>query len=292
MAQVSDPSTFRYRHLQVDHLQLHLVEAGSPEHPAIVFLHGWPESWITFAGVMDRLRGDAPVIALDLPGVGGSPTPAPAHDKRTLAAIVRRTIEALELSRVTLVGHDIGGQIVYAGLRDRPAAQVRAVIMNVAVPGIDPWTEVTRNPHIWHFGFHAVPDLPEQLVSGRQTVYFDFFYDRLSAAPDGVSRAQRAAYADAYARPDARHAGFEWYRAFQRDEQDNASDRGQPVDIPVLYLRGEKEPGIDLTRYVTGLREAGPRRVRGDVIPGSGHFAPDERPDDVAAALRTFIADG
>lgn len=140
--------------------------------------------------------------------------------------------------------------------------------------------------------FHAVPNLPEQLVSGRQAVYFDFFYDRLSATPDGVSRAQRAAYADAYARPDALHAGFEWDRAFEQDDQDNARDRGQPVDIPVLYLHGEKEPGIDLARYVTGMREAGLRRVRGDVIRDCGHFAPDERPDDVAAALRTFIADG
>jgi hypothetical protein len=45
---------------------------------------------------------------------------------------------------------------------------------------------------------------------------------------------------------------------------------------PTLYLRGENDPGLDLERYVNGLRDAGMRNVVGRVLPSSGHFTLDE----------------
>jgi pimeloyl-ACP methyl ester carboxylesterase len=56
----------------------------------------------------------------------------------------------------------------------------------------------------------------------------------------------------------------------------------------VLYLRGGAEQGLELERYVTGLRESGLTSVEGATIPDSGHFAPDEQPDAVARLLREF----
>jgi pimeloyl-ACP methyl ester carboxylesterase len=61
------------------------------------------------------------------------------------------------------------------------------------------------------------------------------------------------------------------------------------VNTPVLYLRGEKDPGLELERYVLGLRNAGSREASGQVIPKSGHFVADERPRQLSAALRGFI---
>jgi pimeloyl-ACP methyl ester carboxylesterase len=183
---------------------------------------------------------------------------------------------------------DVGGQIVYAYLRAYPADLRRAVLMNIAIPAVDPWNDVKRNPLIWHFAFHAVPKLPEQLVAGRQALYFDYFYDVLSATPKGVSRAARERYAEAYARADELRTGFEWYRAFPQDEKDNAAVHGAAVHTPVLYLRGAKDPGFGLNRYLDGLRSAGLRTVRGSVIPNSGHFAADEQPEAVVAAVREF----
>jgi pimeloyl-ACP methyl ester carboxylesterase len=66
-------------------------------------------------------------------------------------------IEQLDLQHVTLVRHDVGGQIVYAFLHAYPNDLERAVMMNIVIPGVDPWTEVERNPQIWHFAFHLVP---------------------------------------------------------------------------------------------------------------------------------------
>lgn len=99
---------------------------------------------------------------------------------------------------MTLVGHDVEGQIVYAYLKAYPDALQKAIIMNVAVPGVDPWSEVKRNPYIWHFAVHAIPNLPELLVAGKEAAYFAFFFDAISAKPDGVSERARETYVEAY----------------------------------------------------------------------------------------------
>jgi pimeloyl-ACP methyl ester carboxylesterase len=254
----------------------------------VLFLHGWPENWATFEQTMIPLSREAHVVAIDLPGVGASDTPPRANDKRSLASYVHAVITRMELHDVTLVGHDVGGMIVYAYLHAYPQALQRAVIMNVAIPGLDPWSEVKRNPYIWHFAFHAIPELPETLVAGRQAVYFDYFYDQL-AGPAGVSRAAREIAVQAYTRPTALHTGFEWYRAFPQDEQDALATKDEAVQTPVLYLRGACEQG-DMERYLSGLRSGGLRNVQGRVIANSGHFMSDEQPEALLEELRAFMA--
>lgn len=270
---------------------MHIVEAGATDAPAIMLLHGWPQSWAAFERVLPLLAGHMRAIACDLPSIGASRGVPPSATKRTLATYIHALIRKLELGPTLLCGHDIGGQIAYAYLRDYPTMLTGAVLMNIAIPGIDPWSEVVRNPHIWHFGFHTVPRLPELLVSEHRAAYFDYFFDTLSAKPDGIPPRARQAYVDAYARADALTMGFDWYRAFSRDETDNIRSKGQSLDVPVLCLRGEHDPG-DPEQYATGLRAAGLRNVRTETIAGSGHFAPDEAPARVAEAIGTYAAGG
>lgn len=165
----------RHRAVEAEGLSIHVVEAGSPDLPAVVLLHGWPESAVAFERVMVPLSATAHVVALDLPGIGDSVAPAASNDKRTLAKYVRAAIASLGLNDVTLVGHDVGGMIVYAFLHAYAGELRRAAILNVVIPGVDPWCDVIRNPQIWHFAFHAIPELPEMLVSGREAKYFAFF---------------------------------------------------------------------------------------------------------------------
>jgi pimeloyl-ACP methyl ester carboxylesterase len=271
-----------------DGTAIHIAEAGPADKPTVVFLHGWPQSWAAFARVMISLRTEVHAVALDLPGIGSSTTPLAKNDKRALAEHVHGVIGSLGLSKVTLVGHDVGGMIVYAYLRAYPEELERAAILNVAIPGVAPWDEVVWNPHIWHFAFHAVPELPEELVTGRQTQYFRYFYNAIAATPDGVSQQDRLVYDDAYSLPEALHTGFEWYRAFPQDEKDNAAVRGEAVRTPVLCIRGDHDAG-SIEPYLKGLRENGIENLQGKVIPNCGHFSPDEQPELVAAALREFM---
>ncbi len=104
-----------------------------------------------------------------------------------------------------------------------------------------------------------------------------------------MSQRAREVYASAYARTEALRAGFDWYRAFPQDERNNLAVERQTVDTPVLYLRGSKDPGLGLDRYLEGLRHGGLRDVQGAEIADSGHFAPDEQPEAVARALEGFL---
>jgi pimeloyl-ACP methyl ester carboxylesterase len=287
--EASARSPLHHHQLKVDGLSIHVVEGGAATKPAVLFLHGWPQSWAAFEPVMIPLSKEARVVAVDLPGVGESKTPPPSNTKRILAKYVRAVVRQLQLQALTLVGHDIGGQIAYAFLRAYPVELDRVVLMNIAIPGVEPWSEVVRNPYIWHFGFHAVPGLPEALVAGKQATYFRYFYDRIAAKPGAIAGKAQKTYVQAYSRPQALHTGFEWYRAFAQDEKDNLRLKDEVVNTPVLYLRGEKDPGLDLERYVRGLRDAGLRDVGGQVIPKSGHFIADEQPRQLLTALRRFM---
>jgi pimeloyl-ACP methyl ester carboxylesterase len=280
------PAGLRHRQVYVDGSSVHVVEAGDPAAAPVVFLHGWPESWRSWLPVMERAGEQVRAIALDLPGVGESTGAATDGSKRELARVVRSVIGALALDGVTLVGHDAGGMIAYSYLRAYDDV-ARVVIMDVVVPGVDPWDEVLRNPYIWHFAFHSIPELPERLVQGRQAEYFDFFYEVLCADPAKVGAEARAAYVEAYSRASALTAGFDWYRTFPRDAAENGETLGHETTTPLLYLRGEHESG-DIDAYVAGFRAAGVAHVEQGIVPGAGHFAPEEAPEETWRLLAGF----
>jgi len=141
------------------------------------------------------------------------------------------------------------------------------------------------DPRIWHFAFHATAQLPELLVSGRQRPYFDFFVDFLAGRKGAVTERHRAVFANAYERPEALRAGFDWYRAMPADAERNS--RRQEIPTPMLYLRGDAD-GRSPEEYVRGLEEHGAARLSGAVLHGSGEFAPLEVPDAFVREVRSF----
>jgi len=239
---------------------------------------------------MTRAAHDgARAIAIDLPGVGESTGTGSVGSKLHLAATVRHVADALGLTDLTLVGHDVGGMIAYAYLREY-GDTARVVVVDTVIPGVDPWEQVLANPYIWHFAFHAVPKLPETVVQGHQAEYFAFFYDPIAANPSAIASDARAAYAEAYLAETSLTAGFDFYRAFPQDVRDNRelAERGS-TRTPLLYVRGGGgRGGIDAEVYAAGLRHAGIERLTLEVILNVGHFIPEEAP----AALWSLIKAG
>lgn len=281
---------FRQRTISVAAGDIHVVEAGAETGPAVVFLHGWPQDWHAFASIMALAASDLHAIAIDLPGIGKSHVANASGDKRGIAAVVRTVMAKLGLTDTTLVGHDVGGQVVFAFLTTFPDDLQRAVIMDVVIPGISPWDEVLKNPYIWHFAFHSIPRLPETLVRGKEGPYFDFFFDLISSHPEAITADARSAYVKAYATPGALSTGFDWYRAFPEDARVNTAFASSPdhITTPLLYLRGEDEGG-NLATYLEGFRAAGIEHVHGALIPESGHFASEEQPAAVWERISSFI---
>ena len=280
-------NTFRHSQVAIGESSLHVVELGAKNNQPYLFLHGWPESWLEWQEVMTLCTRDGGyAVALDLPGVGSSQDTGSKGSKRKLAATVHQLAEHLGLGAFTLVGHDAGGMVAYAYLREyRDVASV--VIIDTAVPGVDPWDRVLANPYIWHFAFHAVPKLPESLVQGHQAEYFAYFYDAIAAKPTAIRPEARAAYAEAYGSEASLRAGFELYRAFAEDARDNRAfaERGS-TQTPLLYVRGGAGySAIGMDDYAAGLRGAGVERLSTAVVPDVGHFIPEEAP----AALWSLV---
>jgi pimeloyl-ACP methyl ester carboxylesterase len=270
---------------------LHLVQTGNHDLPPVLFLHGWPQHWSVWTRVMELAGPYINAIAIDLPGVGGSVLGDAPGTTHGIADLLSQAVQStIGPRRLTVIGHDVGGQVVYAWLMRHPGTLDGAVIMDVVVPGVPPWEEVLRNPHIWHFAFHAIPQLPERLVTGHELEYFDFFYQALARHPERIDPPARAAHAAAYARLEALRSGFNWYRSFADDAVHNetAVKRGVQIAMPVLYVRGSHESG-NIDRYLAGLRHAGLPAVRGALIPDCGHFAPEEQPAAVWSAILAYL---
>jgi len=266
-------------------LTIGALTAGDPGNPCLLLLHGWPQSKEVYDAVLDQLAAEHFVLAFDLPGIGSSRGAPASAEKSELADILLRAAESMGGKSIVIAGFDVGGMISYAAARDHGQRIAGAVIMNTVLPGLDPWSKLLTDPHIWHFAFHAVPDLPELLVSGRQRAYFDFFTNFLAGRKDAVSDRHRQAFARAYERPESLKVGFDWYRSLEAD----AARNGQVKEIrtPLLYARGDAD-GRSPDEYVRSLQRAGAQHVRSCVLHGSGEFAPLEVPQQFEEIVLSF----
>jgi pimeloyl-ACP methyl ester carboxylesterase len=266
-------------------LRLGFLAAGGPARPGLLLLHGWPQSSRVYDLVIDELGQDHFVLAVDLPAIGMSRGLPPSAEKTVLADIVLAGAERAGARSLVVAGFDVGGMVAFAAARDHADRIRGAIVMNTVVPGIEPWEALLADPRIWHFAFHSLPDLPETLVTGHQREYFDFFHDALAGNRSALTERHRAAFAQAYERPESLKAGFDWYRAMQSDARQNAQH--QSIETPMQYLRGDAD-GRSPDDYVAGLRKTGARNIRGAAIEGSGECTPLEAPCGFIDAVRRF----
>jgi pimeloyl-ACP methyl ester carboxylesterase len=219
-----DAPAIRHGHADLGDVRLHYVTAG--EGPAVVLLHGWPQTWHMWRGVIPGLAARHRVVAPDLRGLGDSSRPEGGYDKKTLANDVWRLAhEVLGEERLFVVGHDWGGPVAFALAAQHRDGVRRMAIFDVPVPGDG--TPVMFNNR-WHHGLHWERDLPEELTAGREDVYLRFFYRTWGARPDAIAEEAQQEYLRAYRQPGAMRAGFELYRATPRDAARRRRQRGLP----------------------------------------------------------------
>jgi pimeloyl-ACP methyl ester carboxylesterase len=277
---------FHHAHADVGDVRLHYVTAG--DGPAILLLHGWPQSWYMWRDVMPGLAARYRVIAPDLRGLGDSSRPAGGYDKKTLAEDVWRLAhEVLGEQRVFVVGHDWGGPTAFALAAQHRDAVRRVAIFDVPVPGDG--TPVMFNNR-WHHGLHWEIDFPEELTAGREEIYLGFFYRNWGARPDAISEQAQREYLRTYRQPGAMRAGFNLYRATPQDVADNQAFLAQgKLQMPVLCYGGAHGRGRGMAALDSWRRVA--EDVRGGVADNCGHWIPEERPDWVVEQLLAFFGE-
>jgi pimeloyl-ACP methyl ester carboxylesterase len=270
---------FHHGFVRVDGELVHFVRGGSG--PPLVLLHGWPQTWWAWHEVMPDLAQDHTVIAFDLPGLGRSGQPDSGFDKVTTAGRIREAARKLGYPKVDLLTHDVGALIAYPYAHEFPGSVGRVMVLDTPLSGfgLEDFYDIS-----FHFLFNIAPEpIPEEIIDndGDVEVYLGMLFDG-TPNPGAIDR---RVYFRGYADPDARSAGYEYYRAFEADAAYNQANAEPKISTPVLAMGGEFAFG-PVVAASFGNVAADVRQV---VAPGSGHFIPEENPQFLADCARLFL---
>lgn len=255
---------------------------------AVVLLHGWPEDHGEWRRLVLLLSSQYRVITIDLPGIGQSQPWTGGYSKGQTADALHELLGKLGIDQAAIGGHDIGGMVAHAYARKFPQATSKLFIIDVPLPGVEPWEQIKSDPRAWHFGFHQEP-IAETLVAGHQRAYFKSFYGRLSVNKGVFDDAQINAYARSYQSAAQLTSGFEYYRAFGKDETDMTTLSATPLNMPILYIGGSGSMGPFLAYAVQGMQKLGATQIESLQIDGSGHWVAEEQPGTLAKGLLNFL---
>ncbi|MGW6145377.1 alpha/beta fold hydrolase [Streptomyces sp. NPDC055140] len=284
---------FTHRWVYADGVRLHAVEGGQSTGPAIVLLAGFPQTWWAWRKVMPSLAGRFRVIAIDLPGQGHSERPERSYDTHTVAAHVHAAVKALGVSTYWLVAHDIGAWVAFSLALKFDSELHGVALLDAGIPGITLPEAIPTDPDrawkTWHFAFHLVPDLPETLLAGRERDYVGWFLKVKALSPDTFEETELDHYAAAIAVDGGLRACLAYYRdAAESARKNHEALKRQHLTVPVLGISSSHGSIPDMAASISPWADD----ATGVVVPGAGHFIPDEQPEAVAAAIADFVLDG
>ncbi|MFF0291201.1 alpha/beta fold hydrolase [Streptomyces sp. NPDC005262] len=280
--------TFTSQFIHAGGLRQHAVIGGDGP-PLLLLIHGWPQNWYAWRLLMPELARKYTVIAVDQRGIGLTDKPHHGYDTRTLANDLIALMDTLGHQQFAVAGHDTGMPIGYALAADHPDRIERLAVAEAIVPGVTPspvlFGSATANDMLWHFPFNRVDDVNEQLVRGREDIYFGWQFATKAARklPDDAV----GYYVDTLAtHRDALRGSFGWYRAFDATFAQNTERAKTRLPMPVLAIGGAASVGEGVAN--TMKLTAG--NVQSLVIPACGHWVAEEAPEEMLVALTAFLA--
>ncbi len=283
-----EETRLRHARLAVGDVSLDVVEAGPPDGPPVVLLHGFPDFWWGWRHQIAALA-DAGfrVVAPDQRGYAHSDKP-PGIDAYRLTHLVGDVVglaDALGLRRFALAGHDWGGVVAFATAARHPERVERLAVVNAPHP--DTWAPYAlRHPgqivKSLYVGLFQVPGLPEALLRANR---FGAMRRALegSSRPGTFSAADLDRYVAAWSTPGALTAMLNWYRALRRP----APGPLPRIEAETLIIWGVADRFLE-----RGLAAAAARRCRSARVidRDAGHWVLVEEPEAVSAALIEIFA--
>jgi pimeloyl-ACP methyl ester carboxylesterase len=278
--------TFTSQYVDIGELRLHAVVGG--DGPPLLLVHGWPQCWYAWRMLMPALARDFKVVAVDQRGMGLSDKPEDGYDPGTQANDMVALMDALGHQRFAMVGTDTGLPIGYALAADHPDRIACVALAEVpgppgAVPSPPMFAPGPINDRYWHIPFNRINKLNEQLVEGRERLFFGWeFTIQGGKLPDDLIDY----YVGMLSNPDSLRGSFGFYRAWDALLAQNEKRKNTRLTMPVLAIGGAASTGDTLGESMKLLAND----VQTAVIPNSGHFVAEENPDALLAALTAFLA--
>jgi haloacetate dehalogenase len=247
--------------------------------------------------IAPALAEEFTLVIPDLRGYGDSSKPPAgadfaAYSKRALAQDQVETMEALGFERFSVAGHDRGARVTHRLLRDHPERIERAALLDI-VPTLYRFETIDQKAATgsfhWFFLIQPTP-FPERLIAAECELFLQKMLG-LSGTAGAHEPEAYAEYLRCFRDPETIRATCDEYRAGASIDLDHdRADRGRKVEMPLLILWGRRSgqgSGYDMLAV---WREHA-TDVRGHAI-DSGHFIPEEKPDEAYRALRDFFAAG
>ncbi len=309
----------------VNGIRLHAVAEG--EGPLVLLIHGFPESWYSWRHQLSVLAGAGNrAVAIDVRGYGRSSAPAEIEAYRMLRMVADNValVTALGERRAVVVGHDWGAPIAWFSALLRP--DMFRAVAGLSVPYSAPGdtrpsdafrrmggdeefyieyfqqpgraeAEIEQDVRRWLLGFYvsASGDAPPMVPGGGTMATIPpggamrdrFLYP--DTMPVWLSAEDLDVYAGEFERTGFT-GGLNRYRNVDRDWEDLAAFRGRPIEVPALFIGGERDgPTIWGAPAIARFPETLPNLHRSIILPGCGHWTQQERPAEVNAALLDFL---
>ena len=266
-----------HRFVEASGLRMHVAEAGAGE--PLLLVHGWPQHWYQWRGVIQRLAGTRRLIVPDLRGFGWTDAPPGPVEPDVFVRDLIALLDALGLERVDLAGHDWGG-FTSLLLAARHPERFRKV---VALSTPHPWVRVTPRLalEVWRAWYALL--LAAGLME-RSPKLAERFIQR-----EGVHADDVATYLDRLREPARAQATTRLYRAYLRTVRDALKQgREEPrTPVPLLLMIGAKDMAVT-PRLGEGLDRGGDA-TSFEILPGAGHFVCDTHAGVVADRIASFL---
>ena len=277
---------------------LSYATAGDPQQPALLLLHGFPQTHVLWRRVAQQLGARYFLVMPDLRGYGDSFKPTDEAEqaqmsKRAMAQDVVQLMQSLGHERFFLCGHDRGGRVSHRLALDHPQRVRKLAVLDIA-PTLDMYGRTDMDfARAYYHWFHLIQPapLPERMIAGDALPYL---HTKLGGwGGTGLSIFEPQALAD-YERcftPATIHTMCEDYRAsagIDLAHDRHSRERGEKVACDMLVLWGDRGVVQRMFQPLALWQAQCAGTVSGQTLP-CGHYMPEECPTEVAQLLGHFM---
>lgn len=311
------------RTVNVNGVRLRIAEMG--KGPLIILVHGWPESWYSWRHQIPALAAAGyHVVAPDMRGYGGSDKPAAVedYDIHHLTGDIVGLVDAMGEKTAILAGHDWGSIVCWNAVLLHPDRFTALAAMSVPYRGRASVSPIESMRRAYGENFYYILYFQEPGVAERE---FDAdprgILTALYASPDTprgpvrVTDPKRSAggwiprwgvptelppwlkkedldyYVGEFKRAGFR-GGINYYRNFDRNWQTTPQLAGAKISAPVMFIAGEQDiviAGATAANLAAGMKTTVSDLRSVTLLPKTGHWVQQERPEEVNAALLAFL---
>lgn len=318
------PTGSRSHTVDVGGTRLHCVEAG--EGPLVLLVHGFPESWYSWRHQIPALaEAGYRVVAIDVRGYGRSSKPIAVDEYRMVRLIADNVglVSALGAETAVIIGHDWGAPIAWSSAMLRP--DVFTAVAGLSVPFSPPSemrpttafrlmageeefyieyfqepgraeAEIESDVRDWLLGFMfsgsgdaPPPDPSGTIATIPRGAQMKARFRRPDVMPAWLTESDLAMYTNEFERSGLR-GPLNRYRNVDRDWEDLAAFRGAKIDVPSLFIGGDRDgPTVWGAPAIAAFERTLPKLHRSLILEGCGHWTQQERPAEVNSALIDFL---